>query len=82
VVIGVAITRINGFVQTPMVPMAVDVVYWGIPLPWAMTVIPTRLRSVDWLNFITDLVFCVIIIFTISIATTYLHRYSIKQLAK
>lgn len=41
VVIGVAITRITGFDQTPMVPMAVDVVYWCIPLPWTMTVIPT-----------------------------------------
>jgi hypothetical protein len=59
VVVGIVITLISGLVQTPMAQLGVDVVYWGIPLPWTMRVIPTHFQSIDWFNFLADSVFWV-----------------------
>jgi hypothetical protein len=82
VAVGAAITLISGLIQTPMGHLGVDVVYWGIPLPWTMRVIPTRFQSIDWLNLIADLVFWVIIASVISTTLVYLGtRRTINQSA-
>ena len=72
VVFGIAITLISGLIQTPMAHLGVDVVYWGIPLPWTMRVVPTRFQSIDWLSLIADLLFWVIISSIISRSLMYL----------
>jgi hypothetical protein len=72
VVVGVAITLISGLIQTPMAHLGVDVVYWGMPLPWTMRVIPTQFQSIDWLNLIADLAFWVIIASIVSTSLMYL----------
>lgn len=72
VVVGVAVTLISGLVQTPMAQLGIDVVYWGLPLPWTMRVIPTRFQSVDWLNLAADAVFWVIIASILAMSLAYL----------
>jgi hypothetical protein len=74
VVVGVMVTLISGFIQTPMGHLGVDVVYWGVPLAWTMQVIPTQFQSIDWFNFIADLAFWVIIAAIASTSLMYLGR--------
>jgi hypothetical protein len=66
VVVGIAITLISSFFQPPMVHLGIDVVYWGLPLPWTMQVIPTRFYSLAWVNLIIDLIFWTLIAFVAS----------------
>jgi len=73
-VVGVVITLVSGFIQTPMPHLGVDVVYWGIPLPWIMRVIPTLLQTIDWLNLVADLVFWVIIVLIVSASAMYIAK--------
>ena len=74
VVVGVVITLVSGFIQTPMPHLGVDVVYWGIPLPWTMRVIPTLFQSIDWLNLVADLLFWVIIVLIVSASAIYIAK--------
>ena len=55
--VGLTITIVSVFIQTPMTHLGIDVVYWGLPLPWSMRVIPTRIHSIDPFNFVSDVVF-------------------------
>jgi hypothetical protein len=71
VLVGVVITVISGFVQTPMAHLGVDVVYWGIPLSWSMRVIPTRFQSIDWLNLAADLIFWIAMTSGVSLSVLY-----------
>jgi hypothetical protein len=73
VVLGIAITLISGLIQTPMGHLGVDVIYWGIPLPWTMRVIPTHFQSTDWVNFLADSAFWVIIVSIVSAGLMYLE---------
>jgi hypothetical protein len=79
VVVGVVITLLSGFIQTPMGHLGVDVVYWGIPLTWRMWVIPTHFQSIDWLNLIVDLSFWVSITAIASTSLMYLGRRSVNR---
>lgn len=72
VVVGVVITLISGLIQTPMGHLGIDVVYWGIPLPWTMRVIPTQFQSIDWFNLAADLVFWVVITSVVATSLIYL----------
>ncbi len=56
------ITYLTGFVQTPLAHLGVDVVYWGIPLPWMSRVIPTRFNNLVWINLIVDLAFWIMVV--------------------
>ena len=57
VLAGLTIAIISVFIQTPMTHLGIDVVYWGLPLPWSMRVIPTRIQSIDPFNLASDIVF-------------------------
>ena len=76
VVIGTVITLISRLIQTPMSHLGIDVMYWGIPLPWTIRVIPTHFQSIVWSNLIADLVFWVIIASVISTSVMYLGTRS------
>ncbi len=74
VVVGIVITLISGLIQTPMGRLGVDVVYWGISLPWTMRVIPTHFQSIDWVNFLADSAFWVVIVAIVSAGLMFLEK--------
>jgi hypothetical protein len=70
-VVGVVIALISGLIQTPMSPIGIDVVSWGIPLPWISRVIPTRFQSVDWINLTANVIFWAAISFLMAMVVIY-----------
>jgi len=78
VVLGVVITSLSGLFQTPFVRI-LDVAHMGAPLTWMTRVIPSNLIYIDWVNFIADLVFWLIIVFVVITVGTYLRHRQAKK---
>jgi hypothetical protein len=61
VALGCIITLLSGSFKTPWIPIGVDVVYKGMPLPWIIQVIP-RPGAVLWDGLAVDLAFWILTI--------------------
>ena len=77
--VGILITLLSGIFQTPFARILV-VAQMGAPLTWMTRVIPSSLIHVDWINFITDWAFWLIIVYVVIAVVNYLRHREVKKL--
>jgi len=73
VVVGVTTTLISGLFLTPVARLGIDVIRWGLPLPWIMRVVPSE-SQVLWDNLVADFAFWTVVAFVPLILTVYRSR--------
>lgn len=77
-VVGLVVTLLSALFQTPFAQI-LDVVRMGAPLTWIQHVVPSSLFFIDWINFVTDWIFWLIMDFILTTVAAYFwHRQAKK----